>query len=215
MWRCESSDSDSDTCPAGPRFLSHHSGFATGDQCTETVGDATDCALRCASRPRCKLVKQPSCAGGDGACTCEYCEQVTAINFTSQSDKFYLNIMEIAADVSEASLPGGLALGQPLLLKVVLKGIETVVSFSTAAGQTRLHTVFKYPDNVVKTESRLADGWRMEDSSPYTYLNLQEISMLYIFTSTAILLYIDQVFFHEIPQRYPLQELELLLISTR
>ena len=211
-WPCESSE----TCPAVTKYLRQYTGSAVGDFCKTHNSDVTGCALQCAARPLCKLVKLDFCPSNGGVCRCKYCDRLTSVNFTVQSNEFYLQNEEIAADAVEVSLSGGLVEGQPLLLKVKLFQEQVTLSFGTARGDSGFRTRFYFLSMSVHSYL-LQEGEETleDDNSPdFNFTHGQEISMLYIVTRNYYDLYIDQVFFHKIRAMVSLTEIISIDISS-
>ena len=212
MWPCDSTE----TCPGVTIALTQDTESFNGYYCKTIKGDAIDCDFQCASRPNCKILKS-YCDGSVGTCVCEYCEQVAADAYSLESERFYVQNKDIAAGVLKVAFPGGLVKGHPLMLKVTLVGSWTNLLLRSGDGNPRILTRFLFETNLVRSDLNLAGAFRQEDvNTPhFSFTDGQEISIMYIVTSSQYLLYIDEVLYHTIPQLVPASEITSIEISSR
>ena len=187
-------------CPVVTKSFSQHPGSPTGDKCTFMDGRATDCSIRCATLPLCKLVYTAHCILDTSRCTCAHCEKLIDVANSDGSQAFYLHTQEIAANTRIVPLSGGLVVGEPLLMKIALDGIRVTLNFYDSQFNNAFMTDIRFDEGSVVSNTYINNRWGSQENRYTPHFNFQrggELSVLCVVTTTAYKLYFDGVLFKQ------------------
>ncbi|GFR83018.1 hypothetical protein ElyMa_002378200 [Elysia marginata] len=197
-YRGASSATTGAACPVAARTLMSLQGIPTGDACNTTAGRAPKCSILCGSLPNCKLVYNVSCSLEEH-CTCSYCSQLLDVDFSLSNFQFYLHVQKIAENVTLVQLPGGVAIGQPLMMKVTLLSPFTTLKFFAVDRDQPFMVQILFNSKEIIATSYLNQTWGPRETSKphFNFSHGQEVSVLYVVTSKGYDFYIDQVLFKQ------------------
>ena len=185
--------------------MSHHTGFPTGSGCVTVSGDRIRCGINCHMRPLCRLMYLENC-DGDGQCTCLLCDNISGVDFNIASFYFYLRAQAMVENTRVVDIPDGLVAGQPLEMKIKLAGPWTSIRFWSNIGDQAFMFKFRFDYRHIVSNSKINGAWgaSYKPAMPFSFLEGQEIAVLYLVTTSGYKLYVDGVLYINFPLRVPL-----------
>ncbi|RUS81321.1 hypothetical protein EGW08_010928 [Elysia chlorotica] len=193
VWLCASAGSSG--CPTDKIDFSAHVGVPTGGACVTKPGGAATCGTLCSAHSLCKLCFAMNCSAS-GQCTCAFCSQLLDVDFSQAGSQFYLNTKVIGQNTKVVPLPGGLIVGQPLLISFTLHDTRVSLYFQTSAGDIPLLVEFRFTDNTVVFNTLNSGSWGAEDLStaPFFYQIGMQVSLLCLVHPSHYDVYINRLF---------------------
>ncbi|KAK3705122.1 hypothetical protein RRG08_005513 [Elysia crispata] len=174
-------------------------GVPKSEACSSMKGNIISCSIQCSSFPLCKLFFVQNC-DPSGKCTCIYCNAMSAM-FSHSTFRFYLNTKELRGTNSHrVDLPGGLVIGQPVMVKVALESPVTALMFESSTAEEAFEAKFDFYSDKLFTNWKENSQWgtRNHSTPHFDFTDGQEISVFYIVTSAELKLYIDTVLFRTV-----------------
>ncbi|RUS82935.1 hypothetical protein EGW08_009319 [Elysia chlorotica] len=190
-----------ESCVMSLTTLTSHQGIPSGEGCRSMNAGYISCSIHCFTAPQCKLVY--GFCDGNGLCTCTYCLRLIDISQSFNGFEFYLHTKEMKVENSNRiDLPGGLAPGQVLVLKVTLAWYKTALNFQTPK-DVALESKFDFEHGFFLTNWKINSAWGPgnKTSPHFDFTDGQTISAVFLVTSTEFKLYFDNVLFQQFTHR--------------
>ena len=206
-------DGDGGVCSATLTTASPQAGEPIGNDCNLAQNSITTCVIKCNALPSCKISYEIGC-DGSGPCFCRYCNELLGMSVSGNS-VFYLHNKERELILSSmVNLPGGLIVGQPLVLKAVLISPFTSFYFRTSSGEEVFTTRFRFSN--MKAYSAWQEGSRthLEPESDFDCADGQVVKMMYIVTQSGYQLYLDDFPLFTFSHKRPATEISRFIYSS-